>query len=172
MKYFLLLTTIAFGFGFTNPTLEEGPVKWTFSTQKIDDSTAYFIAEVKIDKGWVVYGDAPFSIVDEGIPTIVVDGGNGKVGNCSIDGPVCLEFVFEDGKEMLEGGVSASKNAIIAYDQVFAMKVKKMDGKIQFKQKIKNTSNQKLEGYVNYMACNSEKCIPPKNVDFSVIFPK
>ena len=154
MKYIMLFFCVALGFSFTQNTTTLEPVKWKFSTQKIDGST-YLIMKANIQEGWKMYGS---------FPTL-----NTNHEECNGDlGPSCLEVEIEEGKSLLIGGVKGTKSAKKSYDKVFEGDITYYANKVELRQKIKNVPNGKIAGYVYFMSCNDEKCMPPKYVEFDV----
>lgn len=155
MKHLLLFVCVVLGFSFTQePTVLE-PVKWKFSTEKINGST-YLVMKATIDEGWKMYGSFPTTSANH-------EECNGDLG------PACLEVEIEEGKSLLIGGVKGTKAAKKSYDKVFKGDITYYTNKVEFRQKIKNVPNKKLVGYVYFMSCNDEKCMPPKYVDFDIV---
>lgn len=158
MKYIMLFVCVALGFSFTQDKTTLEPVKWKFSTEKIDGST-YLVMKADIQEGWKMYGS---------LPTL-----SSNHEECNSDlGPACLEVEIEEGKALLDGKVIATKRAKKSYDKVFQGEVTYYENKIELRQKIKNIPNKKIKGYVYFMSCNDEKCMPPKYVDFDVAIAK
>ncbi len=123
------------------------PVKWKI---KLDDSesvekTLTFTAT--IDNGWHLY--------DMNLPE---------------GGPVSTSFAFETIKgAKLIGEPIASKEATTVFDEQFNMNLRWFAKNVSFTQKIEVTDPKglKLEGYVEFMACNDENCLPPEKEEFS-----
>lgn len=123
------------------------PVKWKI---KLDDSesvekTLTFTAT--IDNGWHLY--------DMNLPE---------------GGPISTSFAFETIKgAKLIGNPVASKEATTVFDEQFNMNLRWFAKNVSFTQKIEVTDPKglKLEGYVEYMACNDENCLPPEKEEFS-----
>jgi len=135
---FTLLTT------FTQAQIVE-PVKWTFDTEKIDENTVDVIFTATVDDGWYVYAQD----IDDG-------------------GPIPTEFTFETLKGCKKlGKVEEAGKVIKTHDAIFDMDLKYYKKKVQFKQRI-TTKDAKglIEGYLTFMTCNGEKCLPPTDVDF------
>ena len=65
------------------------------------------------------------------------------------------------------GGLKANKAATQQYDDMFGAKVSYYEHAVTFTQKLKITGKTyKVEGYLEYGACNSESCLPPTAVEF------
>ena len=68
----------------------------------------------------------------------------------------------------LEGGLKANKPATKKYEEVWKGEVAFFEDNVVFTQKVKLTGKEyKIEGYLEYGACNDEVCIPPSSVDFN-----
>lgn len=154
----MLFVCITLGFSFTQSPTKLEPVKWKFSTQKIDGST-YLVMKATIESGWKMYGSFPTS--------------GAGYEECNGDlGPACLEVEIEEGKSLLIGGVKGTKSAKKSYDKIFKGDITYYTNGIELRQKIKGTPNQKIAGYVYFMSCNDEKCMPPKYAEFDLTIAK
>ncbi|MBK9255489.1 MAG: DUF255 domain-containing protein [Saprospiraceae bacterium] len=128
------------------------PVKWSFDIQKLSDSEYELIYKATIDKGWTVYSQ--FTSDDGPVPT--------SVNYEAKEGIVLLGKAVESGTK---------KEGI---DVFFGVNVIKFlaDKPFVIRQKIKVTDAKKpIEGYVSFMACDHEKCLPPNDVDFKFNIP-
>lgn len=85
-------------------------------------------------------------------------------------GPVSTSFNFEtlNGAELV-GKATASAQPTVVFDEQFQMELRWFAGSVSFTQKIKvnDLESFKAEGYVEFMACNDETCLPPDNYNFS-----
>jgi len=122
------------------------PVKWTFGSKKLGNDEFELIMIANLDKGWSIYSQ-----------------------HTSDDGPVPTAFEFESDNfeglsEVLEKGKKKE-----GMDPLFGVKVIKFPtGPVTFTRKIKVKDYSKpVAGYLTYMACDDEKCLPPTDVDFS-----
>ena len=123
------------------------PVKWKI---KLDDNGTpekSIVFTATSDKGWHLY--------DMNLPE---------------GGPVSTSFNFETlkGAELV-GTPTSSVQPTTVYDEQFSMNLRWYAGTVSFTQKIKVTdaSKFKVEGEVEFMACNDETCLPPDNVSFT-----
>lgn len=76
---------------------------------------------------------------------------------------------------IVEDVIESSKNRKKTYDQVFRAEVVKFTKQAIYTQKVKVTADydgKPLVGYIYYMTCNDEKCMPPAYHDFSLTFDK
>lgn len=145
-KLSFLITLLLFAFnGFTQI---EDPVKWSFSSEAINDKEAYVVITADIDKGWHVYSQ----FIEEG-------------------GPIPTSFVFNKNPDFsLIGKVTESPKAVSAFDKNFGMQISWHESKVVFKQKVAiNKPGVKVTGSLEFMVCNDTKCLPPSDVEFSVI---
>ncbi|OAQ38394.1 disulfide bond formation protein DsbD [Pedobacter psychrophilus] len=123
------------------------PVKWSFSSQNINEKEAYLIATATIEKGWHVYSQD----IGEGGPI-----------------PTTLTFV-KSSDYKLEGKTTETPKAVSAYDNNFGMQISWHESKAIFKQKIKlNKPELTVKGTLEFMVCNDKQCLPPEDVDFSI----
>lgn len=124
------------------------PVKWKI---KLDDKGGAPEKEIVFtataDKGWHLY--------DMNLPE---------------GGPVSTSFTFEtlNGAELIGQPVPSVKPTTV-YDEQFAMNLRWYPGTVSFVQKLKVTdpAKFKVEGEVEFMACNDETCLPPDQIPFS-----
>ena len=124
------------------------PVKWKI---KLDDKGGAPEKEIVFtataDKGWHLY--------DMNLPE---------------GGPVSTSFTFETlhGAELIGQPVPSVKPTTV-YDEQFAMNLRWYPGTVSFIQKLKVTdpAKFKVEGEVEFMACNDETCLPPDQIPFS-----
>lgn len=127
------------------------PVKWSFSQEKISDKEYYLVFSAKIDKGWTIYSQ------------FTAD-----------DGPIPTTITFEESTGIeLVGKASESGKKKEGMDALFGVNVIKFlaDKPFVMKQKVKvKDASKKVSGYVTYMACDDEKCLPPTDEEFSFSF--
>jgi thiol:disulfide interchange protein DsbD len=114
------------------------PIKWQSSINNAGE----LVFTTKIDHGWHLY--------DMNMPP---------------DGPRPTTFIFEKLKGVeLSGKVTTLAGITTEFDDMFGMNISWYKGNPTFTQKLKITDPDKfsLEGYVDYMTCNDEYCIPCK----------
>ena len=123
------------------------PVKWNI---KLDDSATAektLVFTATLDNGWHLY--------DMNLPE---------------GGPISTSFVFEtlEGAKTV-GAPVASQAPTTVFDEQFQMELRWFAGSVTFSQKIEVTDPKhlKVAGYVEYMACNDENCLPPEKEEFS-----
>lgn len=125
------------------------PVKWSFSSQKINSTESYLIFTATIGKGWHIYA------------TSLPPG----------DGPIPTSFKFTAAKNYkTELKIEEVKKPVIEFDKTFDKKIGTFSGIARFRQKIKTKpgSIDSVKGSLEFMVCNSSQCLPPETVEFSI----
>lgn len=122
------------------------PIKWSFEHNKLSDSAGELVLKATIDEGWHLYGTQ--------LPE---------------DGPIATSFVFEQLQDVaLDGDLIVPDGLVRQYDPNFDMELNWYEKEAVFVQKVKYTGDAPaLSGYINFMACNDETCLPPDEVPFS-----
>ncbi len=85
-------------------------------------------------------------------------------------GPTSTTFNVEkiEGAELV-GELTPGDGWVEVDDPIFEMRLRYFDAKATFTQKFKVTAPQyRIEGYLEYGACNDENCTPPTAYDFNV----
>ena len=123
------------------------PVTWKIHLDDTGASEKSIVFTATADKGWHLY--------DMNLPE---------------GGPISTSFTFETltGAELI-GTPTASVAPTTVYDEQFAMNLRWYPGTVSFTQKFKVTdaAKFKMEGQIEFMACNDETCLPPDQIDFS-----
>ncbi|MFA6875371.1 MAG: cytochrome c biogenesis protein CcdA [Parabacteroides sp.] len=123
------------------------PVKWKIKLEDSGTPEKEIVFTATVEKGWHLY--------DQNLPS---------------KGPVSTSFTFETLKGVeLDGKAMPSIKPTVVYDPSFAMNLRWYAGTVSFTQKIKviDPAKFKIEGAVEFMACNDETCLPPDQVSFS-----
>lgn len=123
------------------------PVKWSTTYKQVSDTEFDLIFTASIDNGWYVYSQ-------------YLQGD---------DGPIPTTFYYdEDSHFELVGKNKESGNRKEGFDKVFKMNVAKFSSKGVFTQRVRVKDFSKpIKGYVEYMTCNDEQCLPPTEENFS-----
>ncbi len=123
------------------------PVDWKVEKLSETDKEVEVAFTAEIMKGWVIYSPD----TEEG-------------------GPIPTHFTFDPNADIqLLGNVVTKTNVDHAFDNMFEMKVGKMKDQAVFVQKIKkNKAATALTGVITFMCCDNDKCLPPKDVEFSI----
>ena len=124
----------------------QDPVHFKSELKQISGTEAEIVFTATIDDGWHVYS------------TDLPDGG-----------PISATFNVDkiEGAELV-GKLTPVGKEEDKFDQMFQMQVRFFEHNAQFVQKIKITgATFKIEGYLQYGACNDQNCLPPTDVNFS-----
>lgn len=139
---FLLLSTMFFS---SFSAKEEEHVRWVFSARPIKEYEYMLVFEAKMDKNWHIYSQ---EIVGDALPTTFYFMPNNQV-----------EFIDP---QMEEKGEAIIKNALTYYKD-----------RVLFTTNIRlKTPSVQLIGYVNFISCNGERCLTPKDIPFEFVFGK
>ncbi len=123
------------------------PVKWTYSVEQKSDGICDLKFIAKIDPTWHIYSQ-----------------------NNPSGGPIPTSFSFiQSPTYELIGKVKELSKAEVKHDESFGMDIRLLSGDAIFVQKIRVISKEAFEvkGTVEFQCCDNQKCIPPKDVDFS-----
>ncbi len=144
MKKYLLTFAILCVSAMTFSQIVE-PIKWTIDGNATADEFYEITFRATIDAGWHLYGtDLPKG------------------------GPQPTRFVFDDLRAAtLSGDVVAEKTPTTAFDETFGMSLSWYEHEAVFTQKLKVEDGFSIKGYVEFMGCNDESCLPPTQVEFS-----
>lgn len=123
------------------------PVKWNIKLEDSPSAEKEIVFTASIENGWHLY--------DQDLPS---------------GGPVSTSFTFETlkGAELI-GKPIPSVQPTVVHDELFNMDLRWYPGTVSFTQKIKITdpAKFKIDGEVEFMACNDETCLPPDRVSFA-----
>ena len=89
-----------------------------------------------------------------------------RAGMCTRPISATFNVEFISGAELV-GKLKPVGKEVAAFDKLFEMKVRYFENTAQFVQKLKLTGGEyKVEGFLEYGACNDENCLPPTQVPF------
>ena len=144
IKKVLLLSLFAFCFSFNLFSQVFDPVKWETKVEKISDTEYNLISIATIDSGWHLYSQ---SVPD--------------------NGPISTGFSYTENENFELVGKTSEDEGQTVDDPIFQMKIKFFDSKAEFRQRIKvlNKELSLVEGEVEFMVCDDEKCLPPSYID-------
>jgi Disulphide bond corrector protein DsbC len=128
--------------------MAQSPVTWSYKVAQTDiKGEQLLIIEANIADGWSTYSQ--FLKSD--------------------DGPIATTIAFEKGSNYeLIGKVEEAGDIKTAFDAIFGMEVIKMQHKCTFTQRVRVLNPaMPITGNLEYMVCDSEQCLPPKDVHFS-----
>ena len=143
LSYFFLFFCLLFS---TNIDAQN-PVKWDFAAKKIQDVEYEITFTAKVDQGWSIYSQ-----------------------HTDPSGPIPTAFIFEENTnlEFIGKPIETGKKKE-AFDELFGVNVIKFSGIVNFTQKVKVKNGAKaVSGYLEFMSCDEEKCLPPKEVTFNI----
>ncbi|MEM9991168.1 MAG: protein-disulfide reductase DsbD domain-containing protein [Bacteroidota bacterium] len=124
----------------------QNPVAWSFDAKAIADDEYELTFTADVQDGWYIYSQ----YLDEGGPV-----------------PTAFYVNEENGLTVL-GKPQESGNRKAGYDEIFEMELVKFSGTVLFKQKVKTSNVDAVKGYLEYMTCNDEQCLPPTEVEFTI----
>lgn len=145
MKNFLFALLMLAGFSAQAQISE--PVKWTYSAKKVSEKVYDIYITAILDKTWHLYSQ---------------DAG---------EGPEPTSFTFVNNPIVkLDGDVKEVGTLEKAFDPNFNSVLKFYSNKVDFVQrvKLKTSANTIFKGSVTFMVCNDKKCLPPRQVPFTV----
>lgn len=141
---FLLLLTATFSWSQIGTS---NPVDWKISIKKLAGNQYEIIGEATPNSDWHVY--SAFLPENTAIPTSITINPTPGI--------------------KLSGTITETPTPETHYDESFKAELKWHSKKATFSQKIELTQPGKVNitGYVEYMACNDETCMPPDQIEFS-----
>ncbi|MDH5381109.1 MAG: protein-disulfide reductase DsbD family protein, partial [Cyclobacteriaceae bacterium] len=125
------------------------PVKWSWELNQVEGSTYEIVWTADMEPGWSVYSQYLESE----------------------DGPIATSITFEKGThfELIGLPVEDSLHKEEGFDPIFEMNLAKYHDQMVIRQKVKILDSEKsIKGMLSFMTCDDEKCLPPKDVDFSI----
>lgn len=146
-----ILLTLLTMVSFTAMAQIYNPVKWKIELVPGTKGEHTIVAKATIDEGWWVYSQYL----------------SGE------DGPIPTSITYDEGDHFkLVGKNKESDNAKKIFDKVFEMEVTKFAKYFTIEQKVKFLDPSKpITGYLEYMTCNDERCLPPTDVEFELFAP-
>ena len=126
----------------------KNPVKWTFSSKKIDATTYEVHISATLENGWHIYSQT----TPDGGPV-----------------PTSIEFT-KNPLLNLQGTATETGKLEQRHEELFGVDVKQYSNKVDFVQTVKIKSNVKttLNGTIEFMTCNDHECLPPTKQQFSI----
>jgi len=123
------------------------PVKWDISYEAIGADEYQLIYKATMEDNWTVYSQYT-----------------------SDDGPIPTTITYEsEGFETIGKAEEFGKKKE-GFDKMFEVDVVKFVSSEPFiiKQKVRAPSGTEVSGYLTYMTCDNERCLPPTDVDFTL----
>ncbi|MDR1004268.1 MAG: thiol:disulfide interchange protein, partial [Prevotellaceae bacterium] len=121
------------------------PVTFTAELKQVNDREAELVFTGVIEKGWHVYA------------TELGDGG-----------PISAALIAEQLEgATLDGTLKAIGEEKDSYDKLFDMNVRYFETAVTFVQRVALSGDAfRIQGYLEYGACDDENCLPPTHVEF------
>ncbi|MBK7477028.1 MAG: thioredoxin family protein [Haliscomenobacter sp.] len=125
----------------------ENPVHWKTEWKKLSGNEIELTFTADVDPGWYIYSQYLESD----------------------DGPIRTSFHYENGSHFqLVGKCTEEGKRKEGFDEIFNMDVIKFSGKTIFRQRVKVLNPKAaIKGYLEFMTCDNDQCLPPTEVDFN-----
>jgi thiol:disulfide interchange protein DsbD len=126
----------------------KSPVTWSSESQKINNQEYNLVFTAKIEDGWNIYSQ--------------------YLKND--DGPVRTSITYDHQDGFILVGKNEETGEIKkTMDDMFGMEVIKIKHKGIFTQRIKVSEISKpITGYIEFMCCNEQQCLPPRQIPFTI----
>lgn len=124
------------------------PVAWTFEAKKKSTDLYEIVITANVPKPWHMYSQTMAS-----------------------GGPVPTKVVFNNNPLVQKQGATKETGKLEKInDKIFDMEVVFLSGKVVYTQtvKVKPGIKTNIAGYVNYMVCDDEQCLPPTKKQFDI----
>lgn len=125
------------------------PIKWSFDSNQ-DGRDVELIFKASIDEGWHLYD------------TYLPEGG-----------PIATSVIYADSTKFeFAGELQKSPQPVEKYDPTFMMDLRFFSNEATLTQKISLKTDDRVEisGYVIFMGCDDEVCLPPNEAEFTFTF--
>lgn len=123
------------------------PVKWAYELKTVSDSEVECVVTASIDDGWHLY---TLYLPEDG------------------PRPTSIVFTNANGLEPV-GELAVPADSVSEYDANFDMTLSYYKTKAEFVQKFRVVGQPVgLRGYIEFMACNDQMCLPPETIDFEL----
>lgn len=125
------------------------PVRWEFEKEWISGDELLLIAKASIEANWYLYGLE----IPEG-------------------GPIPTSFHLDDSEHFdLIGDVREVVDPVLKYDPFFDMELPLFSVEAWFSQKVRILTGEefKITGFVEFMSCDDERCLPPQEKAFQYL---
>lgn len=125
------------------------PVDWSWKTVELDNGEFDLVFTAEIEDHWHVYS----AYLD-----------TTKIG------PVPTSVTLESSSKFVNRGAVKEGKPLKQYDPNFEMELKYFDHKAEWRQRVKWTDPNPgvIGGYISFMTCNDEMCLPPEDIDFEL----
>jgi hypothetical protein len=147
MKQLALLAVVMF-FSAASFAQIQDPVKWNFSSKKIDASTYEVRMTASLEDGWHIYSQT------------TPDGG-----------PIATSITYTKNPLLtIQGSTKEVGKLEQRHEPLFGVDVKQFSDKVEFVQvvKLKAKAKTTINGVIEFMSCNDHECLPPSSQKFSI----
>ena len=142
--FFSLLSIAAFA-------QDNNTVQWKVESIQKDKGTVQLVMTATVKKGWYVYSQYLESD----------------------DGPVKTSIELEENKSITKIDTALEQgDKIEGYDALFDMKITKYKNQLKITQTLQVNQATTVKGFVTYMSCNDEMCLPPTDFHFEIALKK
>lgn len=144
--------TLFFLIGILGSVLAQKPVNYSWTVKALTDNTYSITFKAKIQEGWYTYSQ-------------YLENDLGPV-------PTSINFESKNQKKIGKAVETSSKssNKVEGYDDLFDMNITKYKKDLTIVQKFQVTDPTKtVSGFLEYMTCDDNQCLPPTAVEFSFI---
>ena len=128
------------------------PVAWKFEVQNEGSATFTLLLKANLQPGWYIYSQQ----LDPDA------------------GPIPTHVYFQPSDNLIiSGHVLKSGNKKTGFDELFGTDITKFSGEVIFALSVQLLGEKgTLSGYIEYMTCNDEQCLPPRQVPFEAVFQR
>lgn len=121
------------------------PVQWKISIDSSSGNVRYITFDASVSPGWHLYSQ----YIEEG-------------------GPIPTSFSFNENLFAAIGKATENGKRVTFYDEIYGMNVSWYSERATFVQTIEiEKTISSVSGFIDYMACNGEVCVPSKK-SFSI----
>lgn len=147
MKKVFFFITACFLFQFASAQIQD-PVSWTFEVKKKTVDIYELVVSANVPKPWHMYS--------QHMPS---------------GGPIPTKLVFNMNPLVKKVGATKESGKLEKInDKIFGMEVLFFSGKVVYTQqlKVKPGIKTNIAGYISYMVCDDEQCLPPTKKQFDI----
>ncbi len=128
----------------------KNPAKWNYTVKELSATEVELVFTVALEDGWHIYSQYT-----------------------DPNGPIALEFTFDDDAAYKRAGKVLEPKAHEEFDKTFNCTVRSFTKSVTFRQKIKRNTDKafQVKGSLYYQLCNDGSCIAPDDVPFAFKVP-
>ncbi len=151
VKKFCTLLFLSFVVQAAGAQAIESPVRWSYAVKEAGEGQFGLVITADIAPGWYLYSQ-----------------------HLGEDGPIPTRISFNenDNYELL-GETKEAGEKVEGMDALFDMYIVKFKKQATFTQRIRAGEGlEEVSGYIEFMTCDEEKCLPPTEQEFTFSFRK